>query len=408
MIESDNAVSQAKSILLDNVVIPEDDDKKRNRKGLNKKLNTMKDILNLFLVMTLEDLPLFVASDLSNLPPLSMDNFDMSSVVREMEIIKNQMRIMQEVQETSLKDHAALCDDKSREHHEDHDEQSSVGQSPAPSTGATPLRQSPHTPEMSPPAVDDTMRTPIQPRRIDDDGGTDEDILLLTQLQGRIPFSPNRISQQRSAAERQPTTPADADRHRHRSRERHMSINRERERRDIDMTHNSHRDEDRRGSHMAHNRHVDENRYTFTEHRGWPNYRDDRYNRNNPRDRSNRRINMHTRHDNKKENRSARNTVITGTSNSRTLTAATPRNTQQKDYYYLLLFISRLLRHTRATDVVSYIRNEANLNLRCDPVPTKYDSYRSYYIHAHPRHHGLLLKPGMWPKNVIVRPYSSD
>ena len=80
------------------------------------------------------------------------------------------------------------------------------------------------------------------------------------------------------------------------------------------------------------------------------------------------------------------------------------RNTQQKDG----LFISRLSRHTRATDFVSYIRNEANLNLRCDPVPTKYDFYRSYYIHAHPRHHGLLLKPGMWPKNVIVRPYSSD
>ena len=58
---SDDAVFQAKSILLDNVVIPDDDDKKRNRKGLNKKLNTMKDILNIFLVMTLEDIPLFVA-----------------------------------------------------------------------------------------------------------------------------------------------------------------------------------------------------------------------------------------------------------------------------------------------------------------------------------------------------------
>ena len=55
---NDDAVFQAKSILLDNVVIPEDDDKKRNRKGLKKKLNTMKDILNIFLVMTLEDLPL--------------------------------------------------------------------------------------------------------------------------------------------------------------------------------------------------------------------------------------------------------------------------------------------------------------------------------------------------------------
>ena len=38
----DDAVFLAKSVLLDNVVLPEDDDKKRSRKGLNKKLNTMK------------------------------------------------------------------------------------------------------------------------------------------------------------------------------------------------------------------------------------------------------------------------------------------------------------------------------------------------------------------------------
>ena len=46
---SDDAVFQAKYILLDSVVIPEDGDKKRNRKGINKKLNTMKDILTSFL-----------------------------------------------------------------------------------------------------------------------------------------------------------------------------------------------------------------------------------------------------------------------------------------------------------------------------------------------------------------------
>ena len=102
---------------------------------------------------------------------------------------------------------------------------------------------------MSSPVIDNTMRTPIRHRRIDDDDGTDEDTLLLAQLQERMPFSPNRRLQQRSAAERQPTTPAEVDRHRHRSRKRHMSINRERGRRDIDMTHNSLRDEDRLGSH---------------------------------------------------------------------------------------------------------------------------------------------------------------
>ena len=42
---------RAKSVLLEYVVLPEDDDKKRSRMGLNKKLNTMKDILNVFLIV---------------------------------------------------------------------------------------------------------------------------------------------------------------------------------------------------------------------------------------------------------------------------------------------------------------------------------------------------------------------
>ena len=44
----DEATFHAKSVLLDNVIIPEDDEKKRSRKGLNKKLNSMKDILTFF------------------------------------------------------------------------------------------------------------------------------------------------------------------------------------------------------------------------------------------------------------------------------------------------------------------------------------------------------------------------
>ena len=63
-------VARAKSVLLENVIVPDDDEAQRSRKGPNKKLNSMKDILNVFLVLTLEQLPLFVAEDLANLPPL--------------------------------------------------------------------------------------------------------------------------------------------------------------------------------------------------------------------------------------------------------------------------------------------------------------------------------------------------
>ena len=89
-----------------------------------------------------------------------------------------------------------------------------------------------------------------------------------------------------------------------------------------------------------------------------------------------------------------------------TLSAARPRTNPhtRKDG----LVISRLAGNTRAVDVVNYIRSEASLNLRCDPLPTRYDSNRSYYIHAHPRHYDLLLRPGMWHRNVILRQYQSD
>ena len=402
----DEATFHAKSVLLDNVIIPEDDEKKRSRKGLNKKLNSMKDILNIFLVLTLEELPLFVAQDLANLPPLSMDNFDISSVIKDMESIKNQMKIMQEVQESTLIVHAALCNDKKRE--------ISVDQSPAPSTGATPHALTPHTPTVTPPTspqVPAPIATPAQHRRIDDNGGTDEDILLLADIQGRLSFSPNRRPRNRSPPWRHSRSNVDTTHHRHNdgesrmstNRERRMSSNRERRmsRDDGTRRHESHRFEDREESHMAYNRHRDDINTDRRRPRDWPS---NHYNNHNPRDRYNKKINNQTSRGNNRSDRSTRNSVITGISNSSTLTAATPRHTQKKDG----LFISRLSRNTRSSDVVNYIRNEANLNLRCDPVPTKYDSYRSYYIHAHPRHHGLLLKPGMWPKDVIVRPYTSD
>ena len=62
--------------------------------------------------------------------------------------------------------------------------------------------------------------------------------------------------------------------------------------------------------------------------------------------------------------------VITGTSTNFSLSAATPRGNprqSRKDE----LFISRLSRNTRAIDVMSYIRSEANLNIRCDPIATR-------------------------------------
>ena len=405
----DEMVARAKSVLLENVIVPDDDEAKRSRKGINKKLNSMKDILNVFLVLTLEQLPQFVAEDLANLPPLSMDNFDMSSVIKDMENIKNQMRLLQEAQETSLSVHAALCKDKSRERAAQPMENTSV-LSPAPSTGATPERSIPHTPTGSPlhrTPDTETPRTPVQHRRIDEGEGNDDDLLHLAQIQGRLSLSPNprRTQVRDNTHEDRHESPSNFNRNHDRRNDRYNSNSYDRQINQRDY--NVPRDDGNANSQMRHTP-RDNHMSNFY----------NRYSRHQPQRItganvsyasavSRPRANPQPR-DNNRNNRTARNmtSVITGTNNNCRLSAARPRINPhtRKDG----LFISRLAGNTRAIDVVNYIRSEANLNLRCDPLPTRYDSYRSYYIHAHPRHHDLLLRPGMWPKNVILRQYQSD
>ena len=418
----DDMVARARSVLLENVTVPDDDEAKRSRKGLNKKLNSMKDILNVFLVLTLDQLPLFVAEDLANLPPLSMDNFDMSSVIKDMDSIKNQRRLLQEAQETSLSVHAALCNEKSREGAAQPIENEAV-RSPAPSTGATPERSTPHTPTGSPPhrsPITETPRTPMQHRRIDDGEGNDDDLLHLAQIQGRLSLSPNpgRSNVRDNARGDRHQSPSNYNRNSDGRNDRYNILNahhRKTNQGDYDVS----RGDGNANSLMRHTS-RDHNRNNFNNRsprhqppvitganssyasavsrpRANPQHSTNPQDRANPQHRANNR-----------NIRSARSTtsVITGTNNSCELSAARPRTNPhtRKDG----LFISRSAGNTRAIDVVNYIRSEANLNLRCDPLPTRYDSYRSYYIHAHPRHHDLLLRPGMWPKNVILRQYQTD
>ena len=155
----------------------------------------MKDILSVFLELTLEDVPLFVADNLHNLPPLSMDNFDMSRVIRDMEVIKLQMKVLQEAQETSLAAHVAICRDRSRD--------VDVCASPTHSTGTPPTPVA-HTPQGDPPTIqetennsDETTSTPPEHRRNDDDGDDNEDLLRLAWIQGRLPVNSPRHSRDR-------------------------------------------------------------------------------------------------------------------------------------------------------------------------------------------------------------------
>ena len=361
----EETVIAVKSTLLEHVIIPESDDKRKRRIGANKKASSMKDILSIFLELTLEDVPLFVANNLHNLPPLSMDNFDMSRVIHDMETIKLQMKILQEAQETSLAAHVAICREKSPE--------IDVAASPTHSTGTPPTPLVAHTPIGNPltvHATDDQEQrtdTPKEHRRIDDNGGDDEDIRRLAIIQGRLSFN----------------SP-------HRPRDRRMNNDGNRDSGNNQHGGNQNSVTATGRACLNSDHHGNANRPPSMNHHANPNWV------NNPRG----------DHGHRRQARD-NNAVITGTSTNCSLSAATPRGNNPRQSRKDGLFTSRLSRNTRAIDVVNFIRNEANLNIRCDPIATRYDTYRSYYIHAHPRHHALLLRPGMWPRDVLVKKYNS-
>ena len=371
----EETVIAAKTILLEHVVIPEADDKRKRRIGPNKKVTSMKDILSVFLELTLDDVPLFVANNLRNLPPLSMDNFDMSRVIHDMEIIKLQMKVLQEAQETSLAAHVAICHERSRD--------IDAGASPTHSTGTPPTPTVAHTPLGDPvttPGQDEeqdqgqTTNTLREHRRIDENGGDDEDLERLARIQGRLSFTP-------------PHQPLD--------RRTNNNGNRNNGNNQHEINQNS----------VIATQYVWSGRLNTTDshRRGNSNNEPNMNHHANPNRFNNPRGN-HGNHSNRRQARDS-NSIITGTSTSSSLSAATPRGNprqSRKDG----LFVSRLSRNTRASDVMNYIRTEANLNIRCDPIATRYDTYRSYYIHAAPRHHALLLKPGMWPRDVLVKKYN--
>ena len=150
----EESVTAAKYTLLENVAVSNNDDKKRKRIGPNKKINGMKDILNIFLELTVEDVPLFVANNLKNLPPLSMDNFDMSRIIHGMEALKMQLKIIQEVQETSLATHAALCQEATP----------GIPGSPTYSTGTPPSPMTSHTHTPAPQQEVPLMMTQQKPK----------------------------------------------------------------------------------------------------------------------------------------------------------------------------------------------------------------------------------------------------
>ena len=84
-------ISESKKILFDYV---ETNQKHRKKRGSGKDIINLKDICRIFLEMECNPTVHFVAADLTCLPPVSINNFDVLSVVQDVGSLKNHMQAL--------------------------------------------------------------------------------------------------------------------------------------------------------------------------------------------------------------------------------------------------------------------------------------------------------------------------
>ena len=339
--------------------------RKRNHRGEQKAHRDMEDIMNIFLELPLHAVPEFVCKDISNLPPLSMNNFDMASVIRSIETLQEQVKLLTENQAKCTNAQVTLCNHliptgqgrvsgPSASQSGDHAHNSS----PAKTIVNTPtitINSTPSTPVITSHTVvpakkqhrsifsdeDESAREnssfvdEVTPDRDSDSEGNNRDLIRLATIQ-------NRSSQNRSSQ--------------HRSSHNRLSQNRSSQNRSSQKPHNNRAP----GSH---------------------------------------RLNMNTESRNE-------SVVITGNGSSTHIRASRER-TQRSKRECVGIFISRMSRSTKARHVDRHIEAEARISVHCEEIPSKYDNatFRSFFVRLSPRNQKKLMNANMWPLNTIVRGY---
>jgi len=102
------AIACAKDTLY-NCTVEQPGRRRVTHRGTDRNQRDVQDILNVFLELSLHAIPLFVCKDLANLPPLTMNNFDMASVIKNIETLRTQVSLLTESHGEIVKSQATLC-----------------------------------------------------------------------------------------------------------------------------------------------------------------------------------------------------------------------------------------------------------------------------------------------------------
>ena len=372
-----DVITAAKDDLMACVTLPEDD-KRSGRRRANLKEVHMKDIVSILLEIKPEEVPEFLARDLNNVPPLSLNNFDMSRIILDMEKLKTQMKIIQEAQETALTAHVALCRD------------ANTGSTSTPARAAQPTVISP---------VQQLVNTSHEELNTTPDGSTTND----GNDDSIVPYPrDDAVTDEMRPAQPQETIP---------------EMNRPTPERQHERRDGRHHDAQRNVPPPPEPVVTDVSYAAAARRQPPPQYRN-RTHRDNRMHHNDRRTHYadgsgqtatgpgraadHGPRDGRGKNNG--DYIVTGKGENFYLCAA--QQVQRKKKERVGLFLSRVRPDFRCADIVRHVRHVTGLTVRCEPVPTRYDTYASYCIRASSNEIDRLMNGNLWPRGVIVKEYT--
>ena len=352
---SDADLEQAKDILFDTAFVQREDGRPRKikRRGAGKKQSDMQDILNIFLEMPPDSVPIYVAKDLSNLPPLTMNIFDMSRIVRDMDTLKLQVQILQEAQETNLTANLALAEDVLARTPPPQESQAS--QDLPPDDHPEQVSESPEGTDPS--LLGDSTESEQEGvnEAVNEETESDErDLLRLAAIQNLQVQNPR------------PKAGHPAFKNQNNSQNHNNNKN------------NTHNKKSKLYSNaVRHNQRPSVNKSAMSSSatsttRGQPK-------------------------------------VITGKGKDFSLRPAARgtghRNTNRTQRTCTGIFVSRLAKQTKPRDVTQHIEKELGMRCTCEQLQTKFNSYSSFLIRISKAQRHRLLNPLAWPAGALVREY---
>ena len=383
------------------------------RRGQDKKSKNIQDIISVFLELPPHVTPSYVAKDLSNLPPLNMNCFDVSALVKDIEALKLHVAVLHESHRVLLK---AQLTSRPGERITSQPEIRPELAARSPESG----------PEPQPPEHQTELETQQQTEP-ETQPHTEPEMQQLTVPETQLQTEPETHSRADSVSGTQ-----------------HMTLSLSDESVDIDSATSEDDGDLRRLAAIQFTRPARKRcgRQNHTEQQTVPTEQPRRFNPPTQRYRysevvkrggNSRRpvgklplkrstepiartrdtstINASAKPPRRTnvdpiENRYA--APIIGRCRSSKIVAAKKSTSTTKDTTVnrqVGLFVTRLATKTRAADVAAHVSLETGLTVKCEAIKTKYDGYRSFCVKLSPHDQRLLLNANLWPKGVLVKAY---